>query len=212
NPFYVTEVLAAGETGVPARISDAVLARAARLSPTSREVLDVCSVVGFRFDPRLVSAVVGDDSTTAKALEEGLAAGVLTADDNTMSFRHMLSCGAVLEAVSLPRKRALHQRTLEFMISDGSTDLSSLAHHAEGASDREAVLRYTPAAARAAVKAKAHREAAAQYERALRFAEGLPAREHAQLLEASALESGWIDRPDRADEAYRRAISLRSEI
>ena len=54
NPFYVTEILASGEPGVPISVSDAVLARAARLPAHGRAVLDVAAVLGFRFDPDLV--------------------------------------------------------------------------------------------------------------------------------------------------------------
>ena len=36
NPFFVTEVLAAGGTGVPSSVRDAVLARAARIDPAAR--------------------------------------------------------------------------------------------------------------------------------------------------------------------------------
>ena len=45
NPFFVTEALASKEPGVPVTVSDAVLSRAARLSPASREVLKLVSVV-----------------------------------------------------------------------------------------------------------------------------------------------------------------------
>src|SRR4029453_15160748 len=46
NPFFVTEVLAAGDEAIPATVADAVLARAARLSPPARQVLDAAAVVG----------------------------------------------------------------------------------------------------------------------------------------------------------------------
>ena len=55
-----------------------------------------------------------------------------------------------------------------------------LAHHAEAAGDGAAVLRYAPAAGRArAASLGAHREAAAQYGRALRFADLARARARA---------------------------------
>src|SRR5690606_13000350 len=66
NPFYVTEVLASGERGVPLRVNDAVLARASRLSAGSRAVLDVRAVAGFRFEPQLVAQVLGSDVDTAR--------------------------------------------------------------------------------------------------------------------------------------------------
>lgn len=45
NPFYVTEVLAAGSERVPPTVRDAVLARAAGLSGAARDVLEAVAVV-----------------------------------------------------------------------------------------------------------------------------------------------------------------------
>ena len=65
----------------------------------------------------------------------------------------------------------------------GAADLARIAHHAEHAADGEAVLRYAPAAAEQATRLGAHREAAAQYARALSFAESLSPEEQASLHE-----------------------------
>jgi hypothetical protein len=46
NPFFVTEVLAAGHEAIPATVVDAVLARAGRLSLPARQVLDAAAVTG----------------------------------------------------------------------------------------------------------------------------------------------------------------------
>ncbi len=51
NPFFVTEVLAAGAPDVPATVRDAVLARASRLSPEARAVLDAAAVIGEQVEP-----------------------------------------------------------------------------------------------------------------------------------------------------------------
>ena len=59
NPFYVTEVLAAGDTAVPSTVRDAVLSRTARLSPEAREALDVVALAG----PRAEMALVADGGT-----------------------------------------------------------------------------------------------------------------------------------------------------
>ncbi len=45
NPFFVTEVLAAPGAEIPQTVRDAVLARAARLSPAARTLLDAIAVV-----------------------------------------------------------------------------------------------------------------------------------------------------------------------
>ncbi len=48
NPLFVTEVLASGTDGVPLSVTDAVLARARKLTPEARQVLDLVSVVPGR--------------------------------------------------------------------------------------------------------------------------------------------------------------------
>ena len=50
NPFYVTEVLATDGSGIPALVRDAVLARAARLTPDATEVLNVVSAAPGRIE------------------------------------------------------------------------------------------------------------------------------------------------------------------
>jgi hypothetical protein len=59
NPFFVTEVLAAGTREVPPNVRDAVLARAARLPPDARAVLDAAAVIGGRIEPWLIDGVSG---------------------------------------------------------------------------------------------------------------------------------------------------------
>ena len=63
-----------------------------------------------------------------------------------------------------------------------------------------------------AVATGAHREAASQYERALRHADGLAAAEHADMLSAFALESRVIGRYEVAIEAFTKAINIRRQL
>ena len=57
NPFFVTEVLAAGGADIPATVRDAVLARAARLSGHARRLLEAAAVVPGRVDLWLLEAL-----------------------------------------------------------------------------------------------------------------------------------------------------------
>ena len=146
NPFFVTEVLAGGEHGIPATVQDAVLARVARRSLAARSVLDAAAVVGARVEPWLLDEVVGAD---ADAVDECLAAGVLRPERGLLAFRHELARDAVLTAIPQRRRRRLHAAVLAALQADpvGDDDLARLAHHAEAAGDRDAVLHYAPAAA-----------------------------------------------------------------
>jgi DNA-binding CsgD family transcriptional regulator len=85
-------------------------------------------------------------------------------------------------------------------------DLAQLAHHADAAGDVDAVLRWAPRAAEIAAAAGAHREAAAQYARALRFSDGLPLQARADLLQRRADECFTTARLDEALAAQRAAL------
>jgi DNA-binding CsgD family transcriptional regulator/tetratricopeptide (TPR) repeat protein len=205
NPFYVTEVIAGAPASIPATVRDAVLARAARLSADGRRALEAAAVIGPAIEPALLTAVL-DGGTAA---EECLARGVLRTDGQRYFFRHEVARQAILEATDPGQRLALHGRVLA-LLEAGPADarpLARLAHHAEGAGDRDAVLRYAPSAAAEAADAGSHREAAAQYARAIRFAGDLPPAKRADLLEHYALEHAAIDRLDLANSAWAEAIA-----
>ena len=158
NPFYVREVLEAGGTEIPATVSDAVLARVARVSPEARSVLEVVSVSPRPVEAWLLEEVCGD---TAARVDECLAAGLLVEVGVDVGFRHELARIAVEGAIGPARRRAVHRALLAALATaDGASDLPRLAHHAEAAGDGEAVLRFAPAAAAQAAAVGAHREAA----------------------------------------------------
>jgi DNA-binding CsgD family transcriptional regulator len=201
NPFFATEVLAAGVPGVPESVRDAVLARAARLGEAGRNVLDAAAVIGGRVELALLEAVVGEPP---RALDECLAAGVLQAEGTGVSFRHELARRAVEEALEPVAGTALHERVLRALA--GTADAARLAYHAELAGDAEAVLEHAPEAAARAAGLGSHREAADQYARALRFGDSLPARRAAELLEARAYECYLTDSIEEALTAQQGAL------
>ena len=83
-----------------------------------------------------------------------------------------------------------------------------MAFHAEGAGDGAAVFRYASSAARRAAELASHREAAAQFERALRFADGADTATVAGLYDGLAYELGLLDRWEDAADAGERALAL----
>ena len=82
NPFFVSEVLAAGPValtrkGLPGSISEAVCGRLARLSAKARETAHAVAVCGPRADIALLQKMCPEART---ALNECLGAGVLIAE------------------------------------------------------------------------------------------------------------------------------------
>jgi predicted ATPase len=205
NPFYVTEVLQAGMSQVPAAARDAVLARVVRLSGQSREVLDAAALIGARSDLRLIESVT---ACPPPVLDEVLASGLLAGDGGWLRFRHEIARMAVEQAIAAHRRRAFHARILAALEAAGCDDDAQLAFHAEGADDALAALRYATAAARRAAELASHREAAAQFGRALRFAAGAAPEATASLWDGLAYEAGLLDRWQDAADAGERALAL----
>ena len=207
NPFFVTEVLATEGETVPATVGDAVLARAARLSPEARAVLDVTAVIGASIDAILLLSVAGPVLDEA---DECLDRGLLRGTEEGLAFSHDLAREAVLGAIAPLRRRLLHARVLTALREAPETerDLAQLAHHAEAAGDREAVLEFAVAAAEQAAALHAHREAAAQYARALRFGDALPAAERARLLEERSLACYLSDHGEEAIASRQAALEI----
>ena len=201
NPFFVTEVLAAGGTGVPSSVRDAVLSRAARLDGSARAVLDAAAVAGMEADLALLEKICGEPP---RGLDECLAAGVLQSRSGGVGFRHELARRAIEEAIDPARQAELHSRALAALRTDG--DSARLAHHAEAAGEVEAVLEHARAAAERAAERGAHREAAEQYARCLRFAGGLPSDEVAELLEHRSRECSLTLQVDEALSAGLAAL------
>ena len=199
-------MLGAGVTDLPDTIRDAVLARTARLDAPARALLDAVAIFPRRAEMWLLEAVA---SPAADQLEACLRTGVLRSDHDAIAFRHELARLVVEESIAPDQALALHRRALVALAEPplGKPDLSRLAHHAEAAGDREAVLSYAPRAAAEASELGAHREAASHYGRALRHAEELAPRELADLLERRSRECYLTDGPDEAIDALRRAAA-----
>ena len=210
NPFFVTEALAA-DGGIPATVRDAVLARAGRLSPPGREVLAAAAVIGTRIEPWLLLQMTGVE---AAVIDECMAVGMLQAQGNMLAFRHELARQVVLEATSPAQKLELHRLALDVLTPSAIAQRhpARLAHHAEGAGDATAVYKYALTAARQATAVHGHREAVAQYARALRFSATWPAAQRAQLWENYGQACGAVGQNEDAIEAHQRAAQIWREV
>lgn len=196
NPFFVTELLRERGEAVPRTVQDLVLARYARLPTPAQELVRLVSVVPGRAERWLADALL---SPAVADIEACIDRGLLLADGATLSFRHELARAAVESSLAPPVAQALHARVLAALIAPGhDASPARLVHHAAGARDTAAVSRYAPMAAEQARSRGAHREAAAQWRRALRNGAPEDEAQRQSWLEAYAVECQWIDRQDEA--------------
>ena len=205
NPFFITEVLASSGETVPATVRDAVLARAARLSPSARQIAELVCIVPGRTESWLLEPIA--DPAEA-AIENCLGVGMLRHGDASLGFRHELARRALEDALPEHRRQQLHAKVLEVLAARSDIPAARLAHHADRARNGRQVLRYAPLAAAQAASVGSHREAAAHYQAALRYADNLDAVERAGLLEELSYECYLTGDNERAFEARRSALEI----
>jgi hypothetical protein len=208
NPYFVAEVLAAGDTAaVPLTIADAVRARVAHLDPATAEILERLAVIPSAVHQWLVEALV---PTGAAALAPAEQRGLLTVTPSRVSFRHELTRRAVVDSMPATRRVAANRQVLSVLLARPGIDVSRVVHHAAQAGDSDVILQYGPMVAREASAAGAHREAAAHLRLVLDQQPLLDPRTEADLRESFAIESYTVDAPvGDALAAQRRAVELR---
>src|SRR3954451_23114619 len=202
NPFFLSEVIAGGDHEIPPTVRDAVLARAARLSADAAALLGAVSVSQPQAELWLLHALASESQLAC--LDECLGSGMLASGADGVAFRHELARMTIEETLAPHRRAALHRDALAALGAPpaGAPDPARLAHHAEPAGDAAAVLEFAPAAAARADAVGAHRQAAAQYARALRFSADLPLGRRVALLE------GRFRSPFRADDCDEAIVAM----
>jgi DNA-binding CsgD family transcriptional regulator/tetratricopeptide (TPR) repeat protein len=206
NPFFVTEVLAAGTAAVPATVRDAVEARLAHLDAATRDLLEAAAIVGPLVELDLLESV---STPNAGALDEAFSSRFLLPGTPVLSFRHEIARRAIAESIPPARAARLHARILQVLRAPGSkADPARLAAHAEGAGEPDLVMDYSAQAGHRATQLGAYREAAAQFARALKYGAELTPRARAELLDAHAFSCFVSNRLAEAVQSRRQAVEL----
>lgn len=194
NPLFVTEVLASGVEHVPSSVQDSVLARAAKLSPGARRVLDLVSVIPGESEQTLIDDIL---DPAPEHMAECARQGLLWVEDDRVSFHHELTRQAVESALSTKDRRQLNQQVLAAIA--GQEDWSRLVHHAAEADDVQSVIELAPKAAKAAMAIESHREALAHFRTLEPYLERFTEADRAALLDDWAREEFYLDNVEALD-------------
>lgn len=204
NPFFVTEILSADTGRLPPSVRDAVLARAARLSPRGRAVLSAASVIGLHAEIPLLLSISGE---TVAALDECIELGVLLDAGDHVSFRHELAREVIDEDMPSAGRLRVHRAVLDYLLAQGASDHRRLAYHAQRCGDAAVVAQHAPRAAEEAARLGSHREAATHYRAAVRHGLFPSESARAQLLEALSYECYLTDQLPAAIDSRREALT-----
>jgi predicted ATPase/DNA-binding CsgD family transcriptional regulator len=208
NPFYVTEMLAAGSAaGLPSSVAHSVRGRAARLDDPARRLVELVSVVPSRIGAGVLDAVMPD---WAAAAEQPERRRLLEVRPGHVRFRHELARHAIRSGVPAARRRQLHGEILAGLLAVDA-DPADIVHHAEAAGDEDVVADYAIVAARQAAALDSNREAYSHFARAAEFAERLPRPDQALLAEELAQAAYAVNRLEDAFPALERSIAIHRE-
>jgi ATP/maltotriose-dependent transcriptional regulator MalT len=204
NPFFVTEVLACADSGVPATVVDAVMARIRQLPQGTRTALEQLAVVPSRVPPIFARTLIGD----VGVLEEAERRRILDVQNDGVAFRHELARRALLRSIPLTRQVALHENVLLLLLKEDNPDLSRVMHHAVAAGDVNIVLSSGQEAARKAARAGSHRQALAHWEQVVQHLDALAPEAQARVLVDYSWELYVAQRWDDAVQAGLQALAL----
>ncbi len=189
NPFYLGQILrtlvesgrlacgagrwnaraGSADVPLPASVRGAVAARLDAQEAPLRELLQVAAVAGRRFEPGVLTEVVGQD------VEPGLAALIRLRylrplPDRRIEFAQSVVHEAALESLPVDQRRDLHRRLgLALEARHGSRSASTLAHHFALAEDAGRAARYHYVAGKQARAAYANPEAREHFVAALEW-------------------------------------------
>ncbi len=228
NPFFIRELLAdlgervsegvtAAQLEIPEGLRHVIAERVARLSAPAGRVLGVAAVVGSVFSFVLLERVLDAQAGVLDALDEAVAAGLLTeAENGDYAFAHALVRQAIYAQLGTARRIRLHRQVGEAFEASGDAHahLEALAYHfAQAAADNQGVkaAEYALAAGRSATARLGYEEAAAHYERGLEALtlSAQPQQERRLELLLALGEARWgASELDKARQIYGQAVEL----
>jgi DNA-binding SARP family transcriptional activator/class 3 adenylate cyclase/tetratricopeptide (TPR) repeat protein len=241
NPFFIRELLAhvvesatcsvggerlrlgvtVAQLEAPERLRHVILQRVARLSAPARRALSVAAVAGATFSFVLLERVLGEGSGVLDALDEAVAAGLLTeAGHGEHAFAHALVRQTIYRQMGSARRMRLHRQLGEAMEALGGAraQVEALAYHfAQAAADGQGVkaAAYAMAAGRSATARLGYEEAAAHYERGLQALTltGQPQQQRrCELLLALGQVRWGAGELDTARQVYGQAAELADKL
>ena len=115
--------------GLPQRIHHVARRRLAALSAGARQLLLTAALLGPAFCLEDASEMLGQPpAALLPAIEEAMAAGIMTVAEQEFSFRQPLLRQAVSEMIPPPARRALHRQYGEILLGRGRSALLAAGH------------------------------------------------------------------------------------
>jgi class 3 adenylate cyclase/tetratricopeptide (TPR) repeat protein len=202
NPFFIEELVRAliasgalartslghwhltcplDQVAVPTSIEGMIMSRLDRLEEPYHELVQVASVIGYRFQLQVLEGIYRYPHLLHSGLQRLIEADVITTEEKqnerSYLFRHALLHDVAYEGILYAQRRELHRRVAQWIeaLSTGHLDehLALLARHYLLAEDWEASFRYHLSAGIQAQRRFANQEALRLFATGLEIAPNL---------------------------------------
>lgn len=189
NPFFILEILRTlHESGMPHSkwseqidlllpdsVSQSIQQRLARLAPVSRHVLESGAVLAPVFQERILAWMCEyPENQIADALDELTGCHLLVEQEGSCHFFHPLIRETAYQRLSFSRRRLLHRRAAQVLLSHCPGQTGMAAWHYEQAGELSTAALHFIKAGKEAVQSFAHTRAMAHFEHALNLLHSEP--------------------------------------
>jgi tetratricopeptide (TPR) repeat protein len=143
---------------IPPKVRDIIVRRLEALRPSQRKILDVASVIGEKFDPRLIADVFSqDDVDVLQSLKTVSQYTLLVFNEgDDYKFEHAKIQEMLYQDIPPPLKKEFHSRIAAILEAknQGSKEFpfSDVAYHYAQAGNKEKAIKYALAAGQNALE------------------------------------------------------------
>lgn len=140
--------LSVDKLGIPSKVKDIIVRRIDSLKPEERRILDIASVIGEKFYPDLIGAVLSKGHLEIlESLNRILkSTSLVRVEGQQFRFDHAKSQEVLYEEITSPLKQEYHKRIAEQIEKSNHSknySLNDLAYHYAQAGNKEKSLKYS---------------------------------------------------------------------
>jgi tetratricopeptide (TPR) repeat protein len=150
--------LSVDKIDIPLMVKDVILRRISLLKSEQRRILDVASVIGDVFNPKLIGSVLSKDSLQVLEILNDVSQNnsLVFSEERFFRFDHAKSREVLYEEIRSPLRRGYHERIAEIIESGASTckkpALADLAYHYSQAGNTEKSVHFSLLAGKEALR------------------------------------------------------------
>jgi predicted ATPase len=166
--------------GIPDKVKEIILRRTSSLKPNQSRILNVASVIGEKFDPKLVASALSESNLSILEELNNVAKSTLliTVEGKYYRFKHARIQEMIYNEISTLLKQEYHLKIAESLESNRpnieTVMFSDIAYHYINAKNDEKAAKYSLAAGQYALKKWSNIEAIRHFKYVLQILENEP--------------------------------------